>query len=288
MKNKLLKTIFMLVLVFVTFSFSACGNVRSMVLTNADGTVDELVYAELDSKAVLEAGYDLQTFKNDVAEQALIRANLVADELNNSILSRLALADENTTEEEILDLRKAYKNFNIVGDTWSGDNFVIGLRFRDVSVYRTAYGMDNANEIKMKEEKHFFYSKVYQTGTTVYAGFSALYDNVIEYFTEKYPNLMLENDGELLYTIASDLRREHSDADYITKSDGKYYHTWIVDKDNLNREITIYYNVANKANCILVCLGITFVVCGILFLISFIINKKHKKIENKAKKLIKN
>ena len=71
------------------------------------------------------------------------------------------------------------------------------------------------------------------------------------------------------------MRRQHSDADYIEKIDGKYYHTWIVDRNNVEEPIMFYYNVANTYNWILVAILITFVVTGILWTI-VLINKKKK------------
>ena len=90
---------------------------------------------------------------------------------------------------------------------------------------------------------------------------------------EQFPNLT-KADNKLLYTYATESRREHSDANYITYTAGKYYHTWEIDKSNLNQQITIYYILLNRANIIVLCLGISLIVCGVLFVIVFKLNKK--------------
>jgi len=97
----------------------------------------------------------------------------------------------------------------------------------------------------------------------------------------QYPDLINSETNELLYTYKTDLRRQHSDADYITKQDGYYYHTWVVDPNNLDEPIMLYYNIANSENWIIVSLlatlGLTIVLSGVGLGIYFI--KKRNKNE---------
>ena len=57
MRN-LRKILMICLLVVVTISFCACSSVRTMTVTNTDGTIDELVYISLDTQAIIDAGYD--------------------------------------------------------------------------------------------------------------------------------------------------------------------------------------------------------------------------------------
>ena len=103
-----------------------------------------------------------------------------------------------------------------------------------------------------------------------------LYDSLKDKYENKYPNLINHADAELTYTYCADLRRQHSDADYIEKIDGKYYHTWIVDKDNLDQQVMFYYNVANTYNWIIVSVLITLFITVVLCINAIIIKNKNK------------
>ena len=99
-----------------------------------------------------------------------------------------------------------------------------------------------------------------------------LYNKVNAYYSLQYPGLINSESNELLYTYKTDLHRQHSDADYITKQDGEYYHTWIVDPDNIDKPIMLYYNVANPENWIIVSMCISLGVTVILAIVAGMIN----------------
>ena len=65
----------------------------------------------------------------------------------------------------------------------------------------------------------------------------------------------------------------------VIKQNGEYYHTWIVDKDNIDEPIMLYYNIANPENFILVGLGIVGVVTIILIAIGAVLEKRKLKIK---------
>ena len=138
----------------------------------------------------------------------------------------------------------------------------------------------------MHEEEHFFYNKVYWYGNTMYLKHRDLYNNLKAKYENNYPNLINHTDAKLTYTYCADLRRQHSDADYIEKVDGKYYHTWVVDKDNLDEQVMFYYNVANTYNWIIVCILITLFVTVILSIVVLI--TKNKKVNINDIEKIKN
>ena len=98
-----------------------------------------------------------------------------------------------------------------------------------------------------------------------------LYDKVNAYYSTQYPELIANENNELLYTYKTDLRRQHSDADYITKQDGEYYHTWVVDPNNIEEPIMLYYNVANPENWIIISVGITLIATVVLLVVGLIV-----------------
>ncbi len=276
-KSKTLRVIFCLMLLVVVFSLSACSSIRAMTVSNEDGTIDELVYVTLNREEIENAGYTIEDIKNRISTSSLNEAKQLAYNLNLKISYDIA----NTLDSETIKILNSFINgIDVVGNKWEDDTYVIGIRFKNVDVYRYYYGITNNTTIKTYSEKHFFYNKVYYYGLSMYVDYSDLYDKLNAYYSTYYPNLVNSENNELLYTYITDLRREHSDADFISKIDGKYYHTWIIDKNDLNHELVLYYNVANKANCMLVLVGIGILISGILFFIAYFINrKKNKKLE---------
>ena len=141
--------------------------------------------------------------------------------------------------------------------------------------------MKNISETKVSTEEHFLYDKIYYSSSSMFADYSALYNKIYDEIISEYPNF-INQENKLLYTYVTDSRREHSDADYITNLNGEYYHTWEVEPNNISTNVTFYYNVLNRANCIIVCIGTTILVSGILLLIGYIVEKrKNKKFKEK-------
>ena len=88
---------------------------------------------------------------------------------------------------------------------------------------------------------------------------------------------MVETSGtQLLYTYKTESRREHSDADYVVEQDGYYYHTWVVDSDNVEKQIMFYYNIANAEIFIVLGIAISIGVGASLIVISQLIKKNRK------------
>ena len=110
----------------------------------------------------------------------------------------------------------------------------------------------------------------------MFARHNNLYDRLQNYYTFIYPNLVQNENNQLLYTHVSDLRREHSNADYVESKNGKFYHTWILEQSNPYQKITIFYNLPNRTNFILLSIAIVFGITILMCLISIVINKKNK------------
>ena len=277
MRN-LRKILMICLLVVVTISFCACSSVRTMTVTNTDGTIDELVYISLDTQALIDAGYDnldIESMQTDITTTAMREASNIVDNFKQSIDDLLAFnfTMDFKTRTDLLNIRDGLE---VVTSSWQDNTYVIGLRFSDINVYRYYYNITETTEVQPTNEEHFLYTKVIYSGLNMYVNYSDLYLRLNQEFSAKYPEF-IENENELLYTYVTESRREHSDADFITRLDGNYYHTWIVDGNNLAEPITLYYNIANRGNCILLCIGISIVVCGMLLIIGLIVDKHKKK-----------
>lgn len=277
MRN-LRKILMICLLVVVTISFCACSSVRTMTVTNADGTIDELVYISLDTQALIDAGYDnldIESMQTDITTTAMREASNIVDNFKQSIddLLTFNFTMDFKTRTDLLNIRDGLE---VVTSSWQDNTYVIGLRFSDINVYRYYYNITEEAEVQPTNEEHFLYTKVIYSGLNMYVNYSDLYLKLNQEFSAKYPEF-IENENELLYTYVTESRREHSDADYVTYMDGKYYHTWVVDSENIAEPITLYYNIANRGNCILLCIGISILVCGVLLIIGLIVDKHKKK-----------
>ncbi|MBQ8615298.1 MAG: hypothetical protein IJ415_01865 [Clostridia bacterium] len=269
--------IFIMLLFIVTLTFSACAQVRVMTITNDDDTIDELVTVTIVPEEVFNAGYNLSELKLDIETNSIAEAQKMADKLNQKIFADLLLVRD---EESVNTLNGFKDGISVIKSDWNNNTYAIGIRFKNIDVYKYYYGITESTSVEMQTEEHFFYDKVYYYASTMYVKHHDLYTLVNNYYSTQYPELIESERNELLYTYKTDLRRQHSDADYITKQDGEYYHTWVVDKNNLDEPIMLYYNIANPENYVLVALGVTAAVSIILLAVGFIINKVKKKKAN--------
>ncbi len=276
-KSKSLRIIICVLLLAVVLCFSACASVRTMTVSNEDGTIDELVYVTLNEEEIEAAGYTVDEMKNRISTSSLNEAQQIVYNFNMRISRDI---NSTTDSETIFTLNSFINGINVVGDSWEDDTYVIGIRFKNSNVYRYYYGISDESSTKTYTEEHFFYNRIYYYGLSMYVDYSDLYQRLNAYYSTYYPNLVDSENNELLYTYITDLRREHSDANYITELDGKYYHTWVIDQNNIDQELVIYYNIANRANCMLVLLGCGILISGILLLIAWLINRKNNKKED--------
>ena len=274
MCKKLFKSIiFISLLFFIIINFSACSQVRVMTINNEDGTIDELVSVTLDENAILNSGYNIANLKIEIENISKNKANEISQNLNSKIANDLFLVHD----RESIEILNSFKNgITAVASQWKENTYVIGIRFKNVDVYKYYYNIKEETKTKTYIEEHFFYNKIYYYANNMYVKHNALYSSMNTYFSTHYSGLVDSETNQLMYTYVSDLRRQHSDADFVTKQDGKYYHTWIVSKDNLDEPIMLYYNVANPEASIMVSVAITFVVTLILFAVGFVINRNKK------------
>lgn len=278
---KIKNIILFALMLIITFTFSGCASVRAMVITNLDNTIDETVTIELDEVAISTSGNNIQAVKENVLATAIIEAEEMKKYLNIKIETQIMLGVTNET----LEILNSFRNgVEVVKSNWQENSLTVGVRFKNIDVYRYYYGIDAKSNIEYEKEEHFFYTKMYYQAYTMYVRHSDLCNKMYSKFSSEYPNLINSPTNKLLYTYTTESRREHSNADYLNNINGVYYHTWIVDGENITEPITIYYNVANAGNCILVCVLFTLILLLILLTISLITNL----IKRKNKKYIKN
>lgn len=268
-KNKLKNSLVCVMLVLSAFIFSACASVNTLTRKNADGTIDELVYVKIDDTTLIEQGYnqaqiiDIKNYVKNLG-QSVEQSICVGFEqcLQNDLLST-------DSAEEIKNLMAYSRGVQAIKATTENDTIVFGIRFKNADVYRYYYDIPQNSTPTYQTEKHFLYTKYYYYATTSYADgkIQSLYNQIKNEISAQYPEIAINNKAELQFTYVTDLRREHSNADYISYSNDEYYHTWIVDENNLNAPVMIYYNIANSAHCILLCISISLIVCAILWLI---------------------
>lgn len=275
-KRKYLNLIVLFMLIVATFCLTACSSINATTQINDDGTIDEFVTVSIDDNDLINQGYtssQILTFKNDVQNTAVDACKRICNQFNSRVQSEMLMAES----QDLLDELKSYLNGISAFKGTVGDEMVFGIKFKNASVYRYYYNIFTYQTPNYKYEKHFLYTKVYYYGYTMFADYHSLYNTIKADLADQYPDIVANNQAQLSYTYETDMRREHSDADKITTKDGKYYHTWLVDNDNLEKPVMIYYNIANSGNCILICICVTIVLCGVLLLIALIIEKRKKK-----------
>jgi len=269
-KNNIL--IIFLLFILITISFSGCAQVRTMTITNQDGSIEEQVFVSLDEKAIVEAGYTVSDVKDDISSVALREARAMINKLEQKIALDLFDATEETKQ-----ILNGFKNGLVVlSNNWEKNEYVVSVKFKNIDVYKYYYNIIEDTKTETQTEEHFFYNKISFSGSTMYLKHKELYDRTNLEFSLKYAGLLDSESNELLYTYKTDLRRQHSNADYITKHDGEYYHTWIVE-DVETEEILFHYNIANAGNWILIAIGISLVACGVMVVVHLIVSKVKNK-----------
>ncbi len=275
-KKHFSKILICIALIVSAFCLTACSTVNATTVTNEDGTIDELVYVKIDDADLLNQNYtnsQIVVLKNDIKDTASNAGQNIVSNFNVRVQTDALLATTELERQRIL----SYNNGIIyLMDSQDDGTMIFGLRFRDANVYRYYYNISETASPQYITEKHFLYTKCYYYGLTMYPDYTSLYNQIKSSLQVKYPDLVANNMANLQYTYQTELRREHSDADFVSYKNGVYYHTWIVDENDFEKPIMIYYNIANSGNCILLCIGVSIVLCGILWIVAVLVDK-HKK-----------
>ena len=271
------KILLIYLLCLVSLFMAGCAQVNSMIVENGDGSIDERVYISLNVEDVISSGVDISSLKLEIREVAKNEADGFRLRLNQKIYQDLNKdIDENTKSV----LREYIDGVDTIIEEWTDNRLMIGIRFASVAVYKYFYNITGDNKADNKIESSFFYDKISSQSYTLYARHFELTNRLTGYFEIKYPEFV-EEQPELMYTYITDMHRQHSDADYIYQVNGEYYHTWIVDSEDM--QIEFYYNIANRTNWIFVCVGMTLIV-GLVITVSAIVVSVFKKKKQKSTK----
>lgn len=284
---KIKKILMFFMLIILVFSLSACGKINATTITNDDGTVEERITIVLDSEIILEKlNYqDLENLKLDIYLQSKLEIKNMINKFNNTLIVDLKEANLLKDVDKI-EMLNNYKNgMEEIEPVWNENVLTAGVKYRNANIYKYYYNVPNDSTSEPIIEEHFFYNKEIYKGYSMYVRHFDLYERMNSYYSLYYSEFVDDEKINLTYTYTTDLRRQHSNADSIEFIDGKYYHTWNIDKNNLEKlktgeidyEVTLYFNIANKANCIMVCLAVTFAVTLIFLFVGIIILKSHKK-----------
>ena len=265
-KNLSLKMLFVVLLFAITICFSACAEIRSLTVTNKDGSIEEIVYISLDGKQLAEANQDILQLQAQIKTDCQNVATIIMGKFLNRI--EVDQAEKYATSFDVL-----------ISKNWVDDCFSIRLKFENRQVYNYYYGIDEQSTTEPTSEHHFLYDKVAICKEIGLLGFNenSLVGNLREYFAENYAEQVLDfSNCKFVYSVEADSRREHSNADFVSKVDGKYYHSWQLDLNGQTRKIELYYNLANRANCVLLCVLIGLGVSGVLLVVGIVAAKINK------------
>lgn len=267
----------------MTICLTGCSSVRAMTVKNEDGSIDELIYVSIDSEILLSKEYDIDAVKEDISNTGYSEARQVMIDFQNKITSYIETNYSSLTQETKAILFSYSNGLSVVGNRWQDELYVVGIRFADINVYKYYYGITGNEEENKVEEEHFLYNRIYYFSDSLYTGYDGIIGRLNSIYQAKFSDF-IESDNEFLYTHVSEYGRKHSNADYITKSGGKYYHTWVIDMANAEQDIYFYYNIANRGNCIIACIIASVVILAIMLIVGFVIIKiKNVKLKSKHK-----
>lgn len=264
-KTKFKQLLIVFLLLVTAVCFCACGEVNSRIIVKENGSIEEVVTITYDNEKIKQAGYTSAQIL-ELKEQVKADAETVGKNMNKALNDKVDAKILTTADKETVEILKSYYNGISMFDGSNENVYSVKVVFKNYDVYKFYYNISEDAKTEKKVEEHFFYSKVYWYGGTMYMRHRELYDTLKSLYEEKYSNLINHEENKLTYTYVCDLRREHSNADYIEKGEDGYYHTWVIDKEQATEQtIMFYYNIANSGNWILVCILITVVVTLIMF-----------------------
>ena len=223
--------VFMLLIMSVCFF--ACGKnedivqnkaeVSSVIINNLDGSVEEVVRINLNEQNLLDLGHnntEINQIKNNIKIDAKNIAGLIKNSLNDKVYAQLSSPFVDANAKKVLE--EYYDGIIVKEDDWKNNSYAIIIKFKTLNIYKYFYNITEVETIKMKQDEHFFYNKVFWFGNSMFLNNRNLYINIKTNFENQYPNVINFADGEFLYTHCADLRRLHSSANIIENIDKKY------------------------------------------------------------------
>ena len=272
-------------LIATCICLAGCANIDFVTYCNSDGSIHEYVHVNLDEETILKHGYSISDVQKEIdANSEQIVASLIQDYNHKLLLSykdgKISLDEYNSFVNQTHDIKIAK-----IKRGWENNSYVIGLSFKNSSIYRKYYQLLNNAEhepsTQSKQIQKLFYTKTYYYGSVGYSDYS-LFNQVYNHYALMFSNKPNEN-TTLSYSYAMSSSRYHSNADsIIVDSNGNYIHTWQVQPNELDASIYFYTLKANKSAWILTCIAISTFISSILCLIGIF------KLKNRNKNIINN
>lgn len=278
MNKKKLSKILIIIILGVCFIFTGCAEISFTTYHNDDGSITEQVVITIDEQELSSYGYNVLQEEQKIFKDVQTRLkNLVSGYKN--YLEILYNSHQLTPDN--------YKTLytGVVGKMsaeWVNGSLTAQLDYASQTDYQLFYIYLNGETTETGSQevvKKTFYVKTIYTGTANYGDF-ALYNEVYASYANSTFARFDPEATTLYYNYAVSSKRIHSDADNIQlDSNGNYIHRWKIDKDEPSRIIHLYVIQARPSYWILLCIGISLVVC-VITAIAFAINKPKKPKQN--------
>lgn len=272
------KSILCFLLIIVSLIFCGCSQVNYVNYTDEDGVYTEVVEITLDETKFT----NVEQVKKDISNQV----DITLETKHNAYLSKVGTKiEEYRYDPENQDLFKAYNDLldDITWQTSDEDNYYqVKIMFNSTSSYLIFYDLTKKNFSNKSVKEGLFYDTITFTGNLGYYVQNSLYPTLrYSPYLEKYFNIFSEEDVDLTYTYLTSSKRYKSDADRVNYAgDGYYAHSWVVNSENIEKEIHFSVRIANRWIWYVVAIGISLIFALILVIIAIVINIPKRKKDN--------
>lgn len=292
---------------FVGLFLSGCAtitNTVNYVKTSNGVCIVQQIDISLNKKQIQENGYDYNKIMSEIYRDELQPTGVLYSLVKKIRTDYSTRVSETFAEHETLK-NQYLSGFieTVISKTDIG--FSIYLSFSDVRYFLFFNKVTSGDKLidvpfggSITTDKEFFVTSYLQT---VINPFNTWWDQTISYkgtetdFKTAIADIFESNKLEdaknyelsninLIFKFISPYKRLHSNADSITKSNGKYVHSWVIDPDNIDEEVVFFRTSANTGIWYLIALGgaIIFVLIGTtLYLLAKIFKKDRKKINER-------
>ena len=252
---------------------SGCASINYELAINSNGTINERIYLPLNKEVFLTLGASEEQYANlqqDIKLRALQDCNALKAEWYSRVDN-----DSDITNKDI------FKQNLDIQYLENSETFLIQFTFQNTLVRNHFYNIEEEEQTqnsKATVETKFFTVK---TTTVTKTKFATLYsDNktLVQHYTELFYALVNYRMPDVIqslpeptytYTYVTGQKRLHSDAEEIQENNGYYYHSWTIEPEALDKEITLYTIYARREIWYALILGTTLIAIGIMFLVHF-------------------
>ena len=268
-------TIFVALLISLCLCLCGCAEVNFVTYHNSDGSIQEYVFIAIDEQTLINNGYNPNTVKAQIKSDCYIEASNLLDDYRNKLLLQYQQQQISNSKYTIL-----YDGIKIIEQPWEDNEYVIGLQFDNLTIYKKYYNLLNGSTLgnNSKEVKKLFYTKTYYYGTANYGDYS-IFNRIYNYYSSTVFHSISPQQTNLTYSYSVSTRRFHSDADSVNMdTNGNYIHTWKIDPNEPGRKIMFYTISANRGMWIASATAVGLLVClviGIIGLIEYLKNKNN-------------